>query len=535
VPPRPRTAVPVPLARVWEFLGADAGDAPDIAVTGVSLRSAAVRAGDLYAALPGHRTHGARFLSAAVDAGAVAVLTDPEGAAIAGTAGVPVTVVDDPRGVLGELSALVYGRPADALTLVGVTGTQGKTTTTLLVSAGLSASGRRTAVIGSMGTRVNGTPVESTLTTPEAPDLHALLAVMREEGVQVCAMEVSSHALVMGRVDGVVFDLAAFTNFGRDHLDFHGDVEAYFAAKAGLFTPARTSRALLNADDPNVARLLDRPQVPTATFSPVGGAADWAATNVRSAATGSSFVLTGPGGLEIATSVPLAGRFNVANALCALAAIGEVGLDVRAAAKAMPSYAVVPGRMQRVERGQPFMVVVDYAHKPDAVTATLEALRPLTPGRLTIVLGAGGDRDRGKRPIMGEIAARLADTVIVTDDNPRSEDPATIRRELIGGVGADAAASVVEIPDRRRAIEHALRNAVDGDTVLIAGKGHETGQEIAGEVYPFDDTAVATGVLDRLYTGGPGGPIASGDPAASTTAAGGQVGEAGAAGQGGGR
>jgi UDP-N-acetylmuramoyl-L-alanyl-D-glutamate--2,6-diaminopimelate ligase len=326
--------------------------------------------------------------------------------------------------------------------------------------------------------------------------LHALFAVMRELGVEVCAMEVSSHAVVMGRVDGVVFDLTVFTNFGRDHLDFHLTVEDYFAAKAELFTPARSRRALLNADDAEVARLAREPQLPTHTFA-VNAAADWRAHDVTETATGSTFVLDGPDGLRVDGSIGLAGAFNVVNAVTAIAALGEAGLDASAAADGISAVGSVPGRMEPVDAGQDFTVIVDYAHKPDAVTATLEALRPVTPGRLTIVVGAGGDRDQGKRPLMGEIAARLADVLVVTDDNPRSEDPATIRSEIVAGAAAGTA-HVVEIGDRRTAIEHALREAGAGDTVLIAGKGHETGQEVGDAVLPFDDRAVAREILAEL-------------------------------------
>ncbi|MGH3472035.1 MAG: UDP-N-acetylmuramoyl-L-alanyl-D-glutamate--2,6-diaminopimelate ligase [Nocardioidaceae bacterium] len=474
----------------------------EIAVTGLSLSSGTIRPGDLYAALPGARTHGARFAREAVSSGATAVLTDPTGVDLAGGVGVPVVVVADPRAVLGAVAALVYGNPAADLTLIGITGTQGKTTTSYLVNAGLAAAGTSTAIVGTMGTWIGGRPVGSTLTTPEAPDLHALFAVMREEGVQTCVMEVSSHALVLGRVDGVRYDLAVFTNFGRDHLDFHHTVEEYFAAKASLFTPERSRRALLNVDDPAVARLAADPRVPTATFSPSGTAADWTCRGVEMSATGSTFVVTGPAATSVPAAVRLAGRFNVANALCALAAIGEIGGEVSAGAAGIASYLAVAGRMERIDRGQPFAVLVDYAHKPDAVAATLGALRPVTEGRLTIVLGAGGDRDAGKRPLMGEIAARLADVLVVTDDNPRSEDPAAIRRAVIAGVPADAGATVLEIGDRYTAIRTALAAARPGDTVVIAGKGHETGQYVGDEVLAFDDRAVAAEILDQLAASG---------------------------------
>ena len=311
---------------------------------------------------------------------------------------------------------------------MAVTGTQGKTTTTRLLEGGLTAAGVSAAVIGTVGTRIAGRDVTTALTTPEAPDLHALFAVMVEQGVTACAMEVSSHALVMGRVAGVVFDVAAFLNLGRDHLDFHSDVEDYFAAKVSLFTPNRTRRGLTNVDDVFGRRLLDEASVPMATFSVSGADADWRAEDVSLEPAGSTFTVVTPEGQRIPARVPLTGSFNVANALCAVALAGEAGLDPLQVADGIAHSGGVPGRLEQVDAGQDFLAIVDYAHKPDAVEAALAALRPLTPGRLLLVIGAGGDRDIGKRPVMGEIGARLADVLLVTDDNPRSEDPGAIRR-----------------------------------------------------------------------------------------------------------
>jgi UDP-N-acetylmuramoyl-L-alanyl-D-glutamate--2,6-diaminopimelate ligase len=463
-------------------------DAAQQLVTGLSLSSLRVRPGDIYAAVPGARVHGAAYTSDALAAGAVAVLTDAEGARLIGAVDVPVLVLADPRSVLGSLAARLYGRPADALTLMAVTGTQGKTTTTRLLEGGLSTAGVPAAVIGTVGTRIAGRDVETALTTPEAPDLHALFAVMVEQGVTACAMEVSSHALVMGRVAGVVFDVAAFLNLGRDHLDFHRDVEDYFAAKASLFTPERSRRGLTNLDDPYGRRLLEEASVPMVTFSATGAEADWRAEEVVLEAAGSRFVVVTPEGARIPVRVPLTGEFNVANALCAVALAGEAGLDPRQVARGITRGGGVPGRLEQVDAGQDFLAVVDYAHKPDAVEAALAALRPITEGRLILVIGAGGDRDSGKRPVMGEIGARMADVLVVTDDNPRSEDPAAIRAALLGGARSGGGrAEVTEVAGRREAIRHAVALARTGDTVVIAGKGHETGQEIRGTVHPFDD------------------------------------------------
>ena len=496
IPLRPSAPAPTPLRdllgwlgeRVLEVRGGDAAT-----VTGVTISSQRVTPGDLYVAPAGARAHGASYATEAVSDGAVAVLTDPAGADLAEPAGVPVVVVESPRAVVGDLAARVYGHPARRLRMVAVTGTQGKTTTTRLAEAALTAAGVPAAVIGTVGTRVAGQELKTSLTTPEAPDLHALFAVMVEQQVAACAMEVSSHALVMGRVDGVVFDVACFTNLGRDHLDFHADVEEYFAAKASLFTPERCRRAVVNVDDEHGRRLVAQAQVPVRTFSASGAEADWRATDVELEPTGSRFTVHPPEGEPFPAGVPLTGDFNVANALCAIAGLAEAGFDAVAVATAMAASGGVPGRLEQVDAGQDFLAVVDYAHKPDAVTAALRALRPLTTGRLVVVLGAGGDRDPGKRPLMGEAAARLADVLVVTDDNPRSEDPASIRAAVRSGADAVPEGERAEVyveGDRRAAIRLALDLAGPGDTVVVAGKGHETGQEVHGTVHPFDDRVV---------------------------------------------
>lgn len=469
-----------------------------VVLSGVTLSSRLVRPGDLYVASPGSATHGARFAADAVAAGAVAVLTDSEGLRMCREAAVsvPVLVVPRPRAVLGVLAPLVYGDPAGDLRMLGVTGTQGKTTTTRLAEGALEAAGHRAGVIGTVGTRIAGEDVVSALTTPEAPALHALFAVMRERHVECCAMEVSSHALVMGRVDGVVFDVAAFTNLGRDHLDFHVDVEDYFAAKASLFTPGRARLALLNVDDPYGRRLAEQVELPVRTFSAAGAAADWQALEVHPTATGSRFTVRGPAG-DHPAEVQLPGEFNVSNALCAVAGLVELGYAAEEAAGALARVAGVPGRLERVDAGQDFLAVVDYAHKPDALEAMLVGLRSRTSGRIVLVVGAGGDRDRGKRPLMGQVAARHADVVVVTDDNPRTEEPAAIRAELLAGTRGGRA-EVLEVAGRAEAIRVAVRTAGAGDTVVVAGKGHETGQEVHGEVHPFDDRAVLrAALLDR--------------------------------------
>lgn len=459
-----------------------------VLLTGCTLDSRAVQPGDLYAALPGARAHGADFAAAAVSAGAAALLTDEAGARRCAAYDVPVLVADDPRGVLGQAARWIHGDPAAGMTLLGVTGTNGKTTTAFLLEAGLRAAGHATGLLGTVLTRIGDDVLPSVRTTPEAPDLQALLAVMRERGTSAVAMEVSSHALVLGRVDGVVFDVAIFTNLSQDHLDFHASMAEYEAAKASLFTPARARRAVLNCDDPGARRIARDTELPRATF---GEDADWRARQVDARPDGSRFRLVGPD-VDVRASVQLPGAFNVANAVAALAALVTAGVPVEAAVRGVAELSGVPGRMERVDVGQPFLAVVDYAHTPDAVARLLDAVRAVTPGKVFVVLGCGGDRDRGKRPAMGRAAARAADVAVLTSDNPRSEDPAVILAEMAAGA-PDALREV----DRRAAIALAVSLAGPGDAVVVAGKGHETGQEIGGIVTPFDDRAVLREVLSH--------------------------------------
>ncbi len=457
-------------------------------VTGCTLDSRAVRPGDLYAALPGARAHGADFAGQAAAAGATAVLTDPAGAARAQAAGLPVVVADDPRGVLGAVSAWVYDSPAKSMTVLAVTGTNGKTTTAFLLEAGLREAGHITGLLGTVLTRVAGQVLPSVRTTPEAPDLQGLIAVMREQGVTAVAMEVSSHALALGRVDGLLFDLAVFTNLSQDHLDFHADMADYEAAKAQLFTPARSRRGLVNTDDPAGRRLAAARRVPTATY---GDSGDWRAHDIVLRSDGSAFRLVGPG-VDLAASVRLPGAFNVANAVAALAALITAGVQADAAVRGVAALPGVPGRMERVDAGQDFLALVDFAHTPEAVRGLLSTVRAATSGRVIVVLGCGGDRDRSKRPLMGRAAAQGADVAVLTSDNPRSEDP----QAILAAMAPDAPAAVVE-PDRRAAIAHAVALARPGDAVVVAGKGHETGQEIAGVVHPFDDRKVLRSLLQQ--------------------------------------
>jgi UDP-N-acetylmuramoyl-L-alanyl-D-glutamate--2,6-diaminopimelate ligase len=495
--------VSVPLRELAERIGAESRGGDEIAaveVTGVTLRAQDAQPGDLFAALQGANAHGAGFAADAVAGGAVAVLTDPAGAAML-PSDAAVLVHPAPRSVLGAAAALVYGDPSSRLKVIGVTGTSGKTTTTYLVEAGLRAAGRSVGLIGTVGIRVDGVDQPSVLTTPEAPALQALLAAMAEQHVDTVVMEVSSHALALGRVDGVRFAVGGFTNLSRDHLDFHPSMEDYFDTKARLFdadSPLRAGAAVVCVDD-DAGRAMAGRAVHPVTVSTEGADADWRAVDVRTNADGGQhFVAVDPDGQRHEVDIRLPGRYNVTNSLLALALLRVVGVAPAEAAPGLAN-AQVPGRLESVDRGQGFMALVDYAHKPGALQAVLENLRRQGGGRLAVVLGAGGDRDRGKRNPMGRIAAEIADLVVVTDDNPRSEDPATIRAAILAGAAeADSAAEVVEIGDRRAAITHAVRWARRGDVVLVAGKGHETGQTANGVTRPFDDREELAAALSAI-------------------------------------
>lgn len=498
--PRPAQVRPIPLGELAEQLGlADSqprGQRGEAAVTGITHDSRAVQPGDLYAALPGARFHGADFAPQAVANGAVAVLTDPGGAARAKDAelAVPLLVVERPRAEMGELAATIYGHPGRDLLQIGVTGTSGKTTTAYMIEGGLQAAGRRSGLVGTVETRIGDERIKSERTTPEATDLQALFAVMLERGVRAVAMEVSSHALVLGRVDGAVFDVAVFSNLSPEHLEFHSDMEDYFQAKARLFTPRRSRLGVVNIDDDHGRRLAEESEVPVVTFSAEGAKeADWRAEDVELGPVGSAFRVVGPKGESAAASVPLPGAFNVSNALAAITSLVVAGLPLEQVVTGVAAVPGVPGRLERVDEGQPYLAVVDYAHKTDAVESVLRTLRHVTEGELHIVLGCGGDRDPHKRGPMGAAAARLADTAVLTSDNPRGEDPLAILAAMLAGaagVPKYERGTVLVEEERAAAIETAVARANPGDVVIIAGKGHEQGQDIGGVVRPFDDREV---------------------------------------------
>ncbi|MFD9380790.1 UDP-N-acetylmuramoyl-L-alanyl-D-glutamate--2,6-diaminopimelate ligase [Streptomyces sp. NPDC059999] len=499
--PRPVSVRPTPLPELAALVDLEAaGEPTGPRITGITHDSRAVRPGDLYAALPGAKAHGADFAAQAAALGAAAVLTDPAGAERAAATGLPVLAVADPRARMGELAAAIYGRPGEALLQLGITGTSGKTTTAYLVEGGLRAAGRATGLVGTVEMRIGDERIKSERTTPEATDLQALFAVMRERGVEAVAMEVSSHALVLGRVDGCVFDVAVFNNLSPEHMEFHSDMEDYFQAKAQLFTERRARLGVVNADDEYGRRLAKEATIPIVTFSAAGDpAADWRAEDVVLGAADSTLTLVGPDGQRVRATAPLPGPFNVANTVAAIVTLAAAGIDPQTAADGVAAVPGVPGRLERVDAGQPFLAVVDYAHKTDAVESVLRALREVTEGRLHIVLGCGGDRDTTKRAPMGAAAARFADVAVLTSDNPRSEDPLAILAAMFEGAvsvpPAERGTVLVDV-DRAAAIAAAVASARPGDTVLVAGKGHEQGQDTAGVVRPFDDREVLRAAIE---------------------------------------
>ena len=470
---------------------ADAGALGDLRICGLSLDSRQVQPGEAFIALRGTRAHGVAFAAEAVARGAALVLA--EAPVVAGFApGVPVLWIEDLHARLGEIAARWYGHPSQALRVVGVTGTNGKTSTVQLLAQALARLGHGAASIGTLGAGLHGALDPGERTTPDAISVQRLLARFRDQGATHVAMEVSSHALEQGRVGAVAFEVAAFTNLTRDHLDYHGTMEAYGAAKAKLFASPGLKAAAINVDDAFGRALAGRlPASVRVLRTGLAGAADVGAAAVATSAEGLAFELRTPWGAHAVRSA-LLGRFNVANLLTVAACLGALGEPFARIVEAVESLVPVNGRMNRLGGdGRQPLVVVDYAHTPDALEQALTALRAHCAGRLVCVFGCGGERDAGKRPQMGAIAERLADLAIVTDDNPRGEDPDAIVAQVRAGMQRPA---TVE-RDRAKAIGMAVAGAGAGDVVLIAGKGHETYQEGAAGKRPFDDLAIARAAL----------------------------------------
>ncbi|PYM24990.1 MAG: UDP-N-acetylmuramoyl-L-alanyl-D-glutamate--2,6-diaminopimelate ligase [Candidatus Rokuibacteriota bacterium] len=471
--------------------------APPATVRGLTADSRRVQAGDCFVAVPGFKQDARRFVPEAVTRGAALVVT--EGEPVANLA-VPQVLVPSARRALARLADAYHGHPSAALTLVGITGTNGKTTTSYLVDALLRARGFRTGILGTIQYVLGDEARPAGQTTPEALEIQAMLAEMRDRGIGAVAMEVSSHALALSRVDGLEFDVAVFTNLTQDHLDFHGTLDEYRRAKRRLFeqlaaSPKPRRTAVVSADDPAGAEMVRGLDVPVLTFGLAPGARVRATEHVSGLDGIRMTVDTPRGRLTLASS--LIGEHNVMNLLGAIGTGLALGLEPHAIAAALAPVRTVPGRFEQVDAGQPFLVVVDYAHTPDALERVLATARKITPGRLGVVFGCGGDRDRTKRPIMGEIGARLADRAWVTSDNPRSERPEAILDEVIAGVKRVRGAETryVAEADRRTAIRGALAWAQAGDTIVIAGKGHETYQIVGAQTLPFDDRAVAREIL----------------------------------------
>ncbi|MDF9277256.1 UDP-N-acetylmuramoyl-L-alanyl-D-glutamate--2,6-diaminopimelate ligase [Arthrobacter sp. EH-1B-1] len=503
--------LPSELARVQLVTGPHDGGAP-ASITGVTIDSREVRAGDLYIALPGTGRHGADFTGQAVAAGATAVLTDDQGVAVAEPAlsgsRIPLYRAAPVRDYVGPLAAVVFNsQPAGSRpVLYGVTGTNGKTTTTYFLTALESALGRSTGLIGTIEIRVGETVIPSILTTPESPQVHGILALMRERGIEAAAMEVSSHAIEYRRVDGVHFDVAGFTNLTQDHLDLHGSMEEYFAAKAALFRPNRTRRAVVLIDDPWGRRIADQAGVETLTVSVTGASeADWNVSEIQRTGLGHTFTLIGPQRQQLRLRCGLPGTFNVANAALAAVMVLASGVEAdtlqRAADAHDPFTTQVPGRMQLIAERP--AAIVDFAHNPDALELTLDSVRvPDAGSRVIVVFGATGQRDVSKRPIMGATAARRADVVIITDDDPHDEDAASIRADVLEGArvardGENLSCEIIEVFPRAAAIDRAVALARQGDVVLVAGRGHEVWQEVKGVNLPLDDRVELAAALTR--------------------------------------
>ena len=489
-------------ASTLEMLARAAGDVlverdgpSETPVRGLAYDSRAVVRGDLFFCITGTREDGHEHAGGAVASGAAALCVERRL-----DLGVPEIVVSDSRRAMARVAAAFYGHPGSDLMLIGVTGTNGKTTTAWLLDHVLRAAGHTTGLIGTIETRVAGDRRAGTRTTPESLDLQRLLAEMRDCGVGAVAMEVTSHALVLHRVEGLRFSSVGFTNLSQDHLDFHSGMEDYFAAKRALFVAERADHGAVNVDDPFGRRLREMTNVPVVGFG-LAEDADVRALDVDPAGSGNRIVVSTPHGrLSVKTS--LAGDFNVSNCLAATACALQAGIPLDAIAHGLAGASSVPGRFETVDRGQSFSVVVDYAHTPEALDNVLREARRMAArrgGRVLCVFGCGGDRDRRKRPLMGAVVAQLADVVVVTSDNPRSEEPDAIIAEILEGVVAHRRAGADEVTsDRREAIARALSAAHRDDVVLIAGKGHETGQEIAGTVIPFDDRIVAAELLEAM-------------------------------------
>jgi UDP-N-acetylmuramoyl-L-alanyl-D-glutamate--2,6-diaminopimelate ligase len=480
---RPIESFSLTLAEAASLLGATLHGDETISFSGISHNDSDIENGDLFVAVPGAKVHGAIFADQARQNGAVAILTDQEGAEK--FSDIPTLVVSDVRSAGAILASSLYTYPTRDMQSIAVTGTNGKTTVTTLLYQIFTAVGRETGLIGTVETRIGSEVLASSRTTPEAPELQALAATMRERHMRQLVMEVSSHAISLKRIKGSHFAIAAFTNLSQDHLDFHHDMESYFKVKSELFSSEYADQAFIFIDSPYGARLAESTSIAVTTLSRINQKATWHFTEIHNTSSGVEFSLRGAGGILIETRTSLFGGYNLDNLLLAIAIAHECGIDPIEIAAVIPHIKGAPGRLDAVTLGQSYKALVDYAHSPDAVSNVLSAAREFTSGKIIAVLGCGGDRDATKRPLMGKALVSAADIAIFTSDNPRSENPETILRDMTAGLTISEPSRVIQ--DREAAIRYATSIAAAGDTVLVLGKGHESGQEVAGVITPFDD------------------------------------------------
>lgn len=491
---RPLLEYSITVEKICRLLSADSAIDRECVVTGVTSNDADVQPGDLFLAYPGKTTHGAQFAQSAIAKGARAILTDAQGAQIA--QGLPVIVVENVRTAGALVSAHLYRKPVQEMVSIAITGTNGKTTVSTLLHQLLQSAGRESGLIGTVETRIGRERFESVRTTPEADTLQSIAAAMAEQHVRHLVMEVSSHALVMNRIEGSHFAIAGFTNLTQDHLDFHGDMESYFMAKAKLFSLEFADQAFINIDDPHGLRIFNTCGIPATSISRRNTQATWHYTSIVSTGNGTNISIRGAGGILIETTTPIRGDFNLDNLLLAIAIATECGIDPLDCAALVPKLYGAPGRMELVDRGQSFSAFVDYAHTPDAVGNVLATARAFTEGKVIALLGCGGDRDASKRPLMGRALSEGASIAIFTSDNPRSENARHILTEMTSELAVNQPSAVIE--DRAEAISYAVSLCGPGDTLLILGKGHEVGQEIAGKKIDFDDRIVLAQAIEAL-------------------------------------
>lgn len=480
---RPLTPISYPLARAVELLSADVQNFQDINFSGITHKDSDIEDGDIFLAFPGEKVHGAQFISRAQERGAVAVLTDSAGAQL--STELPTIIVKSAREAGALLAANFYGDPTRNMQSIGITGTNGKTTVTTLLYQIFSSVGRESGLIGTVESRIGQEVIKSERTTPEAPELQALAASMVERHMRHLVMEVSSHSVELKRLLASHFSIVGFTNLSQDHLDFHKDMESYFAAKSKLFTFEYAEKGFINIDNEFGARLAESASIPVSTISRSATNAQWHYTEIVPTTSGSECTIRGRDGILIQTRTPMHGGFNLDNLLMAVAIAYECEVDPLEIASIVPQLTGAPGRLESINLGQGYKAFVDYAHSPDAVTNVLAAVKEFTPGRVIAVLGCGGDRDSSKRPLMGRALHEGSDISIFTSDNPRSESPQLILSQMTEGLSISTPSSIIE--DRAEAIRYAVSLADEDDTVIILGKGHESGQDINGTIMPFDD------------------------------------------------